>query len=65
VAYTGEEVVANRRWMPSERPLVLHVLPVDMARGSQAHARELRQSLDSTAWCHRTLTIFGGAPGLL
>jgi glycosyltransferase involved in cell wall biosynthesis len=40
-------------------PLVLHVLPVDIARGAQTYARELRDRLDGRGVTHRTLTIFG------
>jgi glycosyltransferase involved in cell wall biosynthesis len=40
-------------------PLVLHVLPADIARGAQTYARELRERLDGRGAVHRTLTIFG------
>ena len=44
-------------------PLVLHVLPVDLARGAQTYARELRNALDGDEVRHRTVTLFhsGGA----
>lgn len=46
-------------------PLVLHVLPVDLARGAQTYARELRTALDGAAVRHRTLTLFAGPAGAL
>lgn len=39
-------------------PLVLHVLPLDVARGAQRYARALRDLLDGRGARHRTLTIF-------
>jgi glycosyltransferase involved in cell wall biosynthesis len=39
-------------------PVILHVLPVDLARGAQTYARELRELLDGRDATHRTLTIF-------
>jgi glycosyltransferase involved in cell wall biosynthesis len=39
-------------------PLVLHVLPLDVARGAQTYARDLRRRLDGRTGCHRTLTLF-------
>jgi glycosyltransferase involved in cell wall biosynthesis len=39
-------------------PLVLHVLPIDLARGAQTYARELRTTLDGPAVRHRTVTLF-------
>jgi glycosyltransferase involved in cell wall biosynthesis len=41
-------------------PFVLHVLPVDLPRGAQTYARELRRRLDGEAVRHRSLTIFAG-----
>jgi glycosyltransferase involved in cell wall biosynthesis len=38
--------------------LVLHILPLDLARGAQRYARELRRRLDSTEVRHRILTLF-------
>jgi glycosyltransferase involved in cell wall biosynthesis len=38
--------------------LILHVLPLDLARGAQRYARELRARLDSAEVRHRILTIF-------
>lgn len=38
--------------------LILHVLPLDLARGAQRYARELRRRLDSEAVQHRILTLF-------
>lgn len=38
--------------------LVLHVLPLDLARGAQRYARELRSRLDTPEVRHRILTIF-------
>jgi glycosyltransferase involved in cell wall biosynthesis len=45
--------------------LVLHVLPVDLARGAQTYARELRLALDDGTTRHRTLTLFRSEPGAL
>ena len=45
--------------------LILHVLPVDLARGAQTYARELRQRLDGEHARHRTLTIFHSDGGTL
>src|SRR5438477_58939 len=47
-------------------PLVLHVLPVDLFRGAQTYARQLRLALDGDGFRHRTVTLFrsnGGALG--
>jgi glycosyltransferase involved in cell wall biosynthesis len=38
--------------------LVLHLLPVDLARGAQTYARELRMRLDGPEVRHRTATLF-------
>jgi glycosyltransferase involved in cell wall biosynthesis len=46
-------------------PLVLHVLPTDLARGAQTYARELRTALDGAAVRHRTLTLFSSTAGAL
>jgi glycosyltransferase involved in cell wall biosynthesis len=46
-------------------PLVLHVLPADIARGAQTYARELRERLDGRGVVHRTVTIFGAAENTL
>jgi glycosyltransferase involved in cell wall biosynthesis len=43
-------------------PLVLHVLPVDRARGAQTYARALCDALDGPAGRHRVVALFG-APG--
>jgi len=45
--------------------LVLHILPVDLARGAQTYAREMRCSLDDSETHHRTLTLFGPGAGTL
>jgi glycosyltransferase involved in cell wall biosynthesis len=44
---------------------VLHILPIDLARGAQTYARELRGALDTPAVPHRTLTLFAGPPAAL
>lgn len=44
---------------------VLHVLPRDMWRGAQTHARMLRETLDSPEVQHRTLTLFRSEPAAL
>jgi glycosyltransferase involved in cell wall biosynthesis len=46
-------------------PLVLHVLPADLARGAQTYARELRTTLDGSVVTHRTLTLFASPGGAL
>jgi glycosyltransferase involved in cell wall biosynthesis len=46
-------------------PLVLHVLPVDLARGAQVYARALRDALDGRDQRHRTATLFAGPPAAL
>ncbi len=40
-------------------PVILHVLPLDLSRGAQTYARDLRARLDGDGANHRTLTIFG------
>jgi glycosyltransferase involved in cell wall biosynthesis len=47
------------------RALVLHVLPVDLARGAQTYARALRDRLDGDDVAHRTLTLFRSPPAAL
>jgi glycosyltransferase involved in cell wall biosynthesis len=44
---------------------VLHVLPVDVARGAQTYARALRDALDDDDVRHRTLTLFRAEGGNL
>lgn len=39
-------------------PRVVHVLPLDLARGAQRYARAMRYALDGNGARHRTLTIF-------
>lgn len=39
-------------------PVILHVLPVDLSRGAQTYARDLRRLLDGRNASHRTVTIF-------
>ena len=46
-------------------PLVVHVLPVDIARGAQRYARALRDALDGRGPTHRTLTIFESSARVL
>ncbi|HEY5014618.1 MAG TPA: glycosyltransferase family 4 protein, partial [Acidimicrobiia bacterium] len=45
-------------------PLVLHVLPVDLSRGAQVYARELRTGLDGDDARHRTVTLFRSSGAL-
>ena len=45
--------------------LVLHILPIDLARGAQTYARELRLALDGSTTRHRTLTLFRSEPAAL
>jgi glycosyltransferase involved in cell wall biosynthesis len=42
----------------NQLPLVLHVLPLDLSRGAQIYARQLRDALDERGARHRTLTLF-------
>ena len=44
---------------------VLHLLPVDLARGAQTYAKALRDALDSSEVEHRTATIFRSDAGAL
>jgi glycosyltransferase involved in cell wall biosynthesis len=46
-------------------PLVLHILPLDLTRGAQTYAREIRLRLDGAAARHRTLTLFRSDGGAL
>jgi glycosyltransferase involved in cell wall biosynthesis len=46
-------------------PLVLHVLPVDLSRGAQTYARQLRAALDGPDTRHRTLALFQSRGGAL
>ena len=50
---------------PSARPRVLHLLPVDIARGAQTYARAMREALDGPETEHRTMTIFQSDPKAL
>jgi glycosyltransferase involved in cell wall biosynthesis len=55
----------HRQTRPVAPPLVLHLLPVDLSRGAQTYARELRLALDGTVARHRTLTLFASEGGAL
>lgn len=46
-------------------PLVLHILPLDLARGAQAHARLLCDALDGPTQRHRSITLFASESGAL
>ncbi len=46
-------------------PLVVHILPVDLFRGAQTYARELRCRLDGPEARHRTLTLYHASAGAL
>ena len=46
-------------------PLILHVLPYDLARGAQRYARALVDSLDDDDDTHQVLTLFRSEPVLL
>lgn len=46
-------------------PLVLHVLPLDIARGAQTHAKILRDALNGPDVRHRTLILFRGPPAVM
>lgn len=43
----------------------MHVLPLDLARGAQTHARALRDRLDGEGAEHRTMTLFSSTGGPL
>ena len=69
VAPSGQSQSRRRRF-PSRsrvasRPRVLHLLPLDLARGAQTYARAMREALDGAAVEHRTATIFGSDPAAL
>lgn len=49
----------------TQPPLVVHVLPRDMARGAQVFAKVLRDRLDGQEVRHRTLTLFRAPTGAL
>ena len=53
---------ACHTWAVRER-CVLHVLPIDLSRGAQTYARELRLTLDDADTAHRTLTLFRSPEG--
>ena len=58
----------RRRTRPGttrSRNLILHVLPVDLARGAQTYAKALRASLDGEVGMHRSVTIFESEPASL
>jgi len=42
----------------SSRPVILHLLPVDLARGAQTYAQAMRETLDDRHAHHMTMTIF-------
>ena len=44
---------------------MLHLLPLDLARGAQTYARALRESLDSSSVEHLTIALFEAEPSLL
>jgi len=46
-------------------PLVIHLLPVDAARGAQSYASELRDAMNDASVQHRTLTLFRSRGGTL
>ncbi len=46
-------------------PLILHVLPHDLARGAQRYARSLVDSLDGDEDTHQIVTLFRSDPVLL
>lgn len=46
----------------ARRPLVVHLLPLDLARGAQTYAQAVRARLDGDGGTHRTMTLFE-APG--
>jgi glycosyltransferase involved in cell wall biosynthesis len=45
-------------------PLVLHVVPLDLARGAQIHAALLRRRLDGEGQRHRLVLLFGHERGV-
>ena len=44
---------------------VVHLLPLDAARGAQAYARSLRDALAADGDEHRTMTLFASSPAAL
>ena len=46
-------------------PVVLHVLPYDLARGAQRYARALVDALNTEDESHQILTLFRADPVLL
>jgi glycosyltransferase involved in cell wall biosynthesis len=44
---------------------ILHVLPIDLARGAQTYAKAMRDALDGPDMVHRTVTIFGASSASL
>jgi glycosyltransferase involved in cell wall biosynthesis len=66
---TGGQGLAKRRPALRTRGLVarpsrvLHLLPIDLARGAQTYAKAMRGALDSTDVEHRTATIFRSEAG--
>jgi len=56
---TGQPDLASRTGLrQSSRPLVVHLLPVDLARGAQTYAQAMREALDGHHARHVTMTIF-------
>lgn len=53
-----EPSAAKYRHKSNPTKQVLHILPLDLARGAQIYAREVRDALDSQLVEHRTLTLF-------
>ena len=46
-------------------PVVLHILPYDLARGAQRYARALVDALNAEGEAHQILTLFRADPVLL
>lgn len=53
---------ARRRASSIPSSLILHVLPMDLARGAQTYAEALSRTLDSESSGHQTMTIFESEP---
>lgn len=56
---SGDQVAHDERGSFGRRPpRILHVLPIDVARGAQTYAKAMRDKLDRSEVEHRTVTIF-------
>jgi len=55
----------TQQWQSADEPLVLHVIPNQVARGAQREARAIADQLDEPGVrAHRVLSLFDGPPGV-